>query len=321
VSTDGAAGGSSRQAVVAGLICYVLWGAIPVLFIVIGRAGSSPWEILGQRAMWSAPWAALLVFAAGQGGQVAAAFRRPKTLMLLALSAAFIGSGWAVYVWSVNNGRNLEASLGYYITPLLNMAAGAALFRERIDRIGALAIALAIVGVALQTWALGHPPVISLVLAGTFWAYGMIRRRIDTDAQAGLLVECLLMAVPGLAFVLWLGHRGGALFGHSLAGSILLAATGPATVVPLALFAWTARRLPFSTLGFLQFIGPTMGFAVGVFTGESLTPLRMVSFVFIWAGAATFVFGAWRAGRRLRNPLTGRPQATASLVNTGSDPA
>jgi len=123
------------------------------------------------------------------------------------------------------------------------MAAGAALFRERIDRIGALAIALAIVGVALQTWALGHPPVISLVLAGTFWAYGMIRRRIDTDAQAGLLVECLLMAVPGLVFVLWLGHRGGALFGHSLAGSILLAATGPATVVPLALFAWTPAVL------------------------------------------------------------------------------
>ncbi|HEY5072663.1 MAG TPA: EamA family transporter RarD [Caulobacteraceae bacterium] len=296
-----AAGGASRQAVMAGLVCYILWGAIPVLFIVIGRAGGSAWEILGQRAMWSAPWAALLVIAAGQGGQVVAAFRRPRTLAMLAASAAFIGAGWAVYVWSVTNGRNLEASLGYYITPLLNMAAGAALFRERIDRWGALAIALAVVGVGLQTWALGHPPLISLFLAGTFWAYGLIRRRVETDAQAGLMVECLLMALPGIAYVLWLQHQGGALFGRSLSGSLLMAVTGPATVVPLALFAWTARRLPFSTLGFLQFIGPTMGFAVGVVTGESLTALRMVSFVFIWAGAALFVFGAWRAGRRLRS--------------------
>ncbi len=300
MSLEVAAGGSSRQAVVAGLVCYILWGAIPVLFIFIGRAGGSPWEILGERAVWSAPWAALLVLAAGQGGQVMEAFRRPRTLMLLALSATFIGTGWAVYVWSVTNGRNLEASLGYYITPLLNMAAGAALFRERIDRLGALAIALAVIGVALQTWALGHPPIISLVLAGTFWAYGLIRRRVETDAQAGLLVECLLMALPGLAYVAWLAHQGGELFGRSLSGSILLLATGPATVVPLALFAWTARRLPFSTLGFLQFIGPTMGFAVGVFTGESLTLPRMASFAFIWAGAATFVFGAWRVGRRLR---------------------
>ena len=265
-------GGSSRQALIAGVACYLLWGGLPVLFIIMGRAGASPLEILGERAMWSAPWAGLLVMAAGQTGQVRAVFAQPKLLALLALSATMIGSGWAVYVWAVNNSRNLEASLGYYITPLLNMAVGAAVFRERIDRIGAAAIALAALGVVLETVALGHPPVIALFLAVTFWAYGVIRKRIAADAQTGLFVECLLMAGPGLAYVVWLHHTGGGIFGRSLGGSLLMATAGPATVVPLALFAWTARRLPFSTIGFLQFIGPTAGFFVGIATGESLTP-------------------------------------------------
>jgi chloramphenicol-sensitive protein RarD len=300
--SDGAAapGAGSRQALTAGLACYLLWGALPVLFIISGRAGASSWEIVGERAMWSAPWAALLVAMAGQGAQFRQVLARPGTVALLALSATLIASGWAVYVWAVNHGRNLEASLGYYINPLLNMAVGAVLFRERIDRFGAVAIALAVIGVVLQTVALGHPPIVSLVLALTFWAYGLIRRRVNADAQTGLLIECLVMAGPGIAYVVWLHHAGGGVFGRSLGRSLLMATLGPATVVPLALFSWTARRLPFSTLGFLQFIGPTIGFIVGVVMGESLTPMRIASFVFIWAGAATFAVGAWRASRRVQ---------------------
>jgi chloramphenicol-sensitive protein RarD len=300
---DGAteAARSRREALVAGVACYVLWGAMPILFIVLGRAGASSWEIVGERAMWSAPWAGLLVMLAGQGAQVRRALANPRTIGLLALSASLIAGGWSVYVWSVNHGRNIEASLGYYINPLLNMAAGAILFRERIDSIGKAAIALAAVGVALQTLALGHLPIIALVLALTFWGYGLIRKQIDVDAQTGLFIECLLMAGPGIAYVLWLHHAGGGIFGRSLGASLLIAAVGPATVVPLALFAWTARRLPFSTIGFLQFLGPTMGFAVGIATGERLNALGAISFVFIWTGAATFAFGAWRASRRLQN--------------------
>jgi chloramphenicol-sensitive protein RarD len=292
--------GASRQALIAGLACYILWGAIPILFIVTGRAGASSWEILAERAMWSAPWAALLVLAAGQGGQVIRAFRSPRTLGLLALSAGAIGSGWAVYVWAVTTGKNLEASLGYYITPLLNMAAGAVLFRERISPMGAAAIALAVVGVVLQAAALGHPPLIALFLAATFWTYGLVRRQVAVDAQAGLLVECLLMVLPGFVLALFLAHQGSAVFGRAVAPTLLLLFTGPATVAPLALFAWTVRRLPFQVVGFLQFLGPTLGFAVGIATGEALTPLRLASFVFIWAGAAAFVLGAWRTARRLQ---------------------
>jgi len=293
-------GGDSRRALIVGLGCYTLWGAMPALFIVMGRAGATPLEILGERAMWAAPWAFLLVLAAGQSGQARRVFARPRLLGLLALSALLIGSGWAVYVWAVTHGHNLESSLGYYITPLLNMAVGMVVFRERVDSVGAAAIALAVVGVILQTVALGHPPLIALFLACTFWGYGIIRKHVDADAQTGLFVECLLMAGPGLAYVIWLHHAGAGIFGRSLGRSLLMAAAGPATVAPLALFAWTVRRLPFSVMGFLQFISPTIGFAVGIANGERLNPMTGASFLFIWAGAATFVFGAWRASRRLQ---------------------
>ncbi len=298
--TPAASGGSEREVIWAGVFCYLIWGAMPILFIVMGRAGATPWEILGQRAMWSAPWAAALVMLAGQWDQVIAALRNPRTLGLLAASASFIAAGWALYIWSVMNGRNLEASLGYYVTPLLNMAAGAAFYRERIDRFGVLAVVLAAVGVALQAFALGHLPVISLFLATTFWVYGLIRRQVVTDAQAGLFVECLLIAVPGIVYVAWLAHAGGGVFGRSLGVSALLACAGPATVAPLALFAWTARRLPFATTGFLQFIGPTIGFAVGLWMGESLPALRLVSFAFIWAGVIVYMAGGARAAMRLQ---------------------
>jgi chloramphenicol-sensitive protein RarD len=285
---------------VAGFFCYLIWGAIPILFIVMGRAGASPWEILAQRALWSAPWAGLLVVLAGQGAQVRKVFASPRRLALLTVSAAMISSGWAVYVWSVNNGRNIEASLGYYVTPLLNMAAGAAFFRERIDRFGMVAIALAATGVALQWAALGHLPIIALYLAATFWGYGLIRRQIDIDAQTGLFVECLLMVAPGLAYVIWLHHSGGGVFTRTTGQTLLMLTAGPATVAPLALFAWTARRLPFATIGFLQFISPTIGFMVGLVMGERLNGMGVASFAFIWTGAAVYVAGAWRASMRMQ---------------------
>jgi len=292
-----------RRALLVGVFCYFIWGLTPALFIAMGHAGASSWEILANRALWSAPWAGLLVLIAGQGAQVRAVFSSPRRLGLLALSAAMISSGWGVFVWSVNNGRNIEASLGYYIAPLLNMAVGALLFRERIDRIGMVAIGLAAAGVVLQAVVLGHPPVIALFLAGTFWGYGLIRKQIDVDAQTGLFVESLLMTLPGLAYVIWLHHSGGGIFARTPGATLLMMTAGPATVAPLALFAWTARRLPFSTFGFLQFISPTIGFLIGLAVGERLDLVGLVSFLFIWAGSGVFVFGAWRASRRIQSPV------------------
>jgi chloramphenicol-sensitive protein RarD len=298
--TAAAPGGETRQALAAGLACYVLWGLMPALYILMYALGATPWEVVGQRAVWAAPWAVGLVVLSRQADAAMAVLRQPKVLALLALSTATIATNWTIYVWAVAQKHNLEASLGYYVNPLMNMAIGGLIFRERINVIGWFAMALAAIGVAIQTAALGHLPLVALALAVSFCAYGVIRRQVAASAQVGLMVECLLLFLPGLALTFWVRAHGGGLEAKGVGGVLLMMLNGPATVAPLALFAWTARRLPFSVMGFLQFIGPTLGFATGVFTGETLSPLGAVSFVFIWAGAAAFAFGAWRASRALQ---------------------
>ena len=304
--------GGSRRAFAAAVVCYFFWGLVPLLFIFTGRAGASSWEILGQRAIWSAPWALALVMVSGHMAQVRRVFASPRLFGLLALSGLMIGSGWSVYLWAVTHGKNIESSLGYYINPLMNLALGPLVFRERIDWIGLVAIVLATVGVALQTLALGHLPLIALFLALTFTIYGVIRKQVPVDAQAGLFVECLLIAIPGLAYTLWLGQTGQTRFGQGLAVTGLLLSMGPATVAPLAMFAWTARRLPLSTVAFLQFMGPTLGFLIGLWNGERLTPLGAWSFLFIWAGVIVFLAGAWRSARRLAGVTFGDTASEAA---------
>ena len=295
--TQSAPGGESRLALTAGLGCYLIWGIVPLVFQAMGKLGVSSWEILANRTVWAVPMALVFVLVARQGREVLAALRTPRTMAWLTLSAALIAANWAIYIWAVNSGRVLETSLGYYINPLLAMAAGALIFNERIDRLGAIAIALAAVGVVVQAVAIGGLPLVSLALAFSFGGYGIVRKRVTASAQAGLLIECLLLVGPGLAYMLWLQNAGLGHLGASPQATAWLLACGPITAVPLVLFSWAARRIPLSTLGFLQFIGPTIAFVIGVMQGESFTPLRAASFVFIWGGAAVFAFAAWRRSR------------------------
>lgn len=288
----------TRSAYLAGVGCYVAWGLLPLYFHALSTAGVTPLEMVAHRTLWSVIWAAGLVLLARQGGQVSAVMRQPRTLALLALSTVAIFANWTIYVVAVNAGRVIEASLGYYINPLMNMAAGALLFRERIDGAGKIAIVLAAIGVAIQTLALGHLPLVSLGLALTFCTYAVLRKQVKADAQTGLFVECAFLALPGLAYVWWVQASGAGHFMASPWTVIGLLAAGPATVIPLALFAWSARRLPLSAVGFLQFIAPSLQFLVGVFLGEPFTGLRALSFVFIWAGVAAFAYGAWKRSRR-----------------------
>ena len=289
-----------RTALAAGIGCYLIWGFAPLAFQQMGAVGAGPLEVMGHRTLWGVIWAGLLVVLAHQSGQVRAILSDRRTLGWLALSTALIGINWTVFVTAVNSGRMLEASLGYYLNPLLSMAAGAWLFQERIDRWGAAAIGLAAVGVALQALALGQPPWISLILAFSFAAYGVIRKRISADAQSGLFVECLLLAPLGLAWVVYLQVNGNGHFTDSVASVFWLMVAGPLTVLPLALFSWAARRMPLSTMGFLQFMAPSIAFVIGVFQGEPLGALRVASFAFIWVGALVYAVGAVRRSRAVR---------------------
>ena len=293
-----APGGQAPLALAAGFGCYLIWGFVPLYFQALGHMGVGPWEILAQRIVWSVPAAALFVLLARQWGQVAGLLRRPRVLAWLGVSSLLIAANWVVFIWAVTSGRLLEASLGYYINPLVSMAAGALLFRERIERIGAAAIVLALIGVAVQAVALGHLPWVSLVLAFSFGAYGVVRKRVEADAQTGLLVETLLVGVAALAYIAWLEGQGLGHFGDPVTALWMIGA-GPVTAVPLVLFAWAARRIPLSYMGFLQFMSPTISFVIGLAQGEAFTPLRAVSFVFIWGGAVVFIYGALRRTRSL----------------------
>lgn len=293
----------ARAALLSAVGCYVLWGLMPLLFMAEAASGFTALEILAHRALWSAPVALGFVLLAGQWAQVRVLFTQPRALAWLALSAVLIAANWSVYVVAVTRHATLEASLGYYINPLLNMVLGLWLFREKIDRWGWVAIGLAAVGVLLQALALGRPPWISLLLAGSFAAYGVIRKRVAAEALPGLLTECLLLAPFGLMYVAWLETTVGGHGFTGLGGFGWALVNGPATVAPLALFAWSARRLPLSTIGFIQFLAPTLQFAVGVATGEPLTVMRIVSFAFIWLGAGVFLWAAWRKSVAAREAL------------------
>ena len=279
---------------VAGLICYTLWGLLPLLFHAAARAGASPFEIVAWRAIWSLPLVLALVFLVGRGAGLRAILAEPKELRALFVSALLIGFNWTLYVWAVDNGQTISASLGYYINPLMNMLAGALLFGERIDRPGQIAIGLAAIGVAIQGAALGTFPFVSVALGASFCAYGVVHKRTRADAQTGLLIECAILLLPAIAYAGWVEHGGMGVFGHRSGATALLLVCGPATVLPLVAFAFAAQRVKLTVLGFMQFISPTIQFAIGLADGETVTPLGMASFFFIWAGVAVFALGARR---------------------------
>lgn len=310
----------ARAALIAGVSCYGIWGLAPLVFQQMGHAGADAWEIMGHRAVWSVLWAAVLVLLAKQGTQVWQVFSQPRTLGLLALSTALIAANWTLFVWSVNNGHTLETSLGYYLNPLLNMAAGAVLFREKIDRWGQGAIVLAAIGVALQALALGHAPIISLTLAFSFGAYGIIRKSVKADAQTGLFIECLFLTLPGIAYLWFITANGTGHFLDSPSTAFWLLLAGPFTVMPLMLFSWAARRMPLSTMGFLQFFAPTISFVIGVSQGEAFGTLRAVSFGFIWAGATVFAIGAFKRLRASRAALVGPVDTFEECLVAPMDP-
>jgi chloramphenicol-sensitive protein RarD len=287
-----------RAGLIAAASAYGIWGFLPLYLKFVGFA--SPWEVLAQRILWSIPFAALGVAVSGGFAQARAALTQPGVLGALVLSALLVAGNWAVYVWAVSEARVIEASLAYFITPLVNVTFGVAFFSERLRRRQIAALALAALGVVVQGVALGGLPWVSLALCITWSLYGLMRKRAPVPAAAGLLAETLILAVPAAAALALMTGR---VFGASPGQDLLLALSGPATALPLILFAFGARRLPFATLGLLQFIAPSLQFLVGVAFGEPLTPLRIASFVLIWMGLGVFSWDAWRVERAQRREV------------------
>ncbi len=282
--------------VAAAVGAFVTWGLFPLYFIGMGDLPAL--EILAYRLFWSLPTMILVVFALQKGRALIEALKQPKTLAVLFVTTLLIAVNWGVYIYATTSGQVLAASLGYYINPLVNMALGVVILGERLTRRQTAAIALAAVGVGLQVVAVGALPWISLVLALTFGFYGLLRKRADADPVAGLTVEVTLVFPMALVYLAWI--QGGQAWSEGAGPLAYLALAGPLTAAPLLLFAVGARRLMLSTVGAIQFIGPTLQFSIGVATGERVAPLTAFAFVFIWAGFALYVWDARRKERELR---------------------
>ena len=302
-AAEEAAAGEQRAAVFAGIACYAFWGFLPLLFKAAAWAGAGPWEVVAWRTVWAFVSAAAVIAATRGWSRVRAVLATPRRLLLLACAAVLILSNWSLFVWAVSAGHTLDASLGYYLNPLMSVAAGMAFFRERIGAAGWIAIGLATLGVAVQTIAHGGLPLAALGMATTFCLYGILKKQIPVDAATGLFFECAVLAAPALAYGLWIQSSGHGHMAQPLAGALMVLA-GPATVAPLVTFAWAARRMPLSSLGFIQFISPTTQFILGVAFGEPLPPLSLLAFAFIWSGVAVYALTAWRKTRGVRVPAS-----------------
>lgn len=279
---------------------YLTWALFPLYFALL--AETSPFEVVGWRVLCTLPVCLAILAARRQAGELRAAFGAPRVLAALALSGLLIGANWLIYANAVMTGHVLAASLGYYINPLVNVLAGTIFLRERLSRLQWLAVALATIGVAILAGGALATLWISLMLAFTFAGYGLTRKLAPVNPLPGLAVETLVLLAPALGLIVWQAMRAQGLSMGSTPGiSLLLAAGGPITAVPMLLFASAARRLDLSVLGFVQFVTPTGLFVLGLFVfGEPLRPIQLVCFLFIWTAIAVF---SWDLLSRRRRAL------------------
>ena len=287
----------ARNGVLAGLIAYTMWGVFPVYFKLIDMV--SPFEVLTHRIVWAVPFGALIILWRRQWPEVRRALVDRSMLAWLSLAALCISVNWFIYIWSVQNDRIFEASLGYYINPLVYVLAGVVLLGERLRRLQLVAVVLAALGVLYLTVSGGVFPWAAISLALLFTGYGVIRKQAGIGAMPGLFIETTLLLPFALGWLLYLVALGQASFASGNAGlSGLLMLGGPITVIPLLLFAIAARRLSLTTVGFMQFLAPTLQFLTGLYYGEHLTDAHLVCFACIWAAVLCFSYDAVTAGRK-----------------------
>jgi chloramphenicol-sensitive protein RarD len=291
---------SAKHGVLFALAAYIMWGIAPIYFKSLSTVPA--YEILAHRIVWSCVFVAGLLWLGKQWPAVAAVFKHPKQLATLSLTSLLIGVNWLVFIWSVNNDRLLDASLGYYINPLFNVVLGMLFLGERFRRAQWLAIGLALVGVMIQVISYGSLPWIALTLATSFGLYGLLRKKVNLASLPGLFVETLFLFPLAAAYLLFFASSSSSdLSSNSTSLNLLLLSAGIVTTLPLLCFAAAAIRLRLSTIGFFQYIGPSLMFilATSLF-GESLSPVKLLTFAFIWLGLIVFTWDAWRNQRQLR---------------------
>jgi chloramphenicol-sensitive protein RarD len=289
-----------RRGLLALISAFSIWGFLP-LYLRPLRAVPAI-EVMCHRLVWCCLCVLCALAVRGELGQVRAALGDRTTRLRLCASASFISVNWLLYVWAVTHGHVVESSLGYFINPLVNVLLGVAVLGERLERVQWIAVGIAAAGVAYLTWLAGTPPWIALALAGSFGSYGLIRKTVAVESLVGLGSETLLIAPLGVAYLV-LAEASGAGVGLHAGGFTLplLVFGGPLTAIPLAAFAFGARRVPYSTVGIVQYIGPTQQLLLGVFLfREPFPPSRALGFAAIWVALAIYAAHGLLRARRIR---------------------
>lgn len=284
----------ARVGLIHGVVAYALWGVVAAYWKLLRHV--PPLELIAHRAIWGLIAFAIIAAVAGQLAAVRAALRDPRTLLVMFVSATALAINWSIFVWATITGHLLDASLGYFINPLVSIALGTIVLRERLSKLQWAAIALAASGVAVLAWSAGELPWIAFALAGSWGTYGLVRKLAKVDAIVGSTVETVLIVPIAIGYLIT--QHGGALVTEGAGTIALLVCAGGVTAIPLVFFTSAARKLPLSTVGFLQYLTPTGQFLLAVLVfGEPLAHEKLIAFAFIWAGLGVFTLDLWRKRR------------------------
>jgi chloramphenicol-sensitive protein RarD len=290
----------TRSGVFNAIAAYFMWGIAPLYFKLLVELGAG--EILMHRIVWSSAFILLLVLVTKKWAILVQLCKQPKVIAKLSISAVFLAFNWLLFIWAVNNDHLLDASLGYFINPLFNVALGMFFFSERLRKGQIIAVGLAIFGVLVQLITLGSLPLISLALASSFAIYGVLRKKMHVDSLVGLLVESLIMLPVAIIYwVYFIDSATANLLGNSSSLNFTLIMAGVVTTAPLLCFTAAAKRLTLSSLGFFQYIGPSIMFLLATFYfNEPLYMAEFITFAFIWSALALYSYDAYNNLKRQR---------------------
>ncbi|MGW2815346.1 EamA family transporter RarD [Streptomyces sp. NPDC001415] len=319
--------GQQRTGLLYGIGAYGMWGLVPLFWPLLKPADAI--EILAHRMVWSLVLVGVVLLVMRRWAWIGELVRQPRRLGLIAVAAVVITVNWGVYIWSVNSGHVVEASLGYFINPLVTIAMGVLILKERLRRAQWIAVGIGAAAVVVLTVGYGRPPWISLTLAFSFATYGLVKKKVNLGGLESLAAETAVQFLPALVYLLWLSGQGRATFGSEGPGhAALLAATGVVTAIPLICFGGAAIRVPLSTLGLLQYLAPVFQFLLGiVYFHEEMPPERWAGFALVWLALTILTWDALRTARLARKALAsaitnvpGTPRAHGLIPQAQREP-
>ena len=277
-----------------------MWGLFPLYWPLLEPA--NPLEIVSHRAVWTLVFCLIVLALSKQIRTTLVVMKNPKTMAALLLSTILVSINWITYIWAVNNGHVVEAALGYYINPLIIIAFGVILLREKMRPLQWVAVGIAAVGVLVLTIDYGRLPWVAISLALSWGSYGLVKKKLNLGALEGLAIETLISFIPYVGYLIFLGNQGTGQFGHDPLLTILLISAGAVTAIPLLLFNGSTTRLPYSTIGLLQYITPTIQFSIGVWLRhEDMPTARWIGFIVIWFALAALATDLVRSSRAVDN--------------------